>query len=244
MKHFSEEELIAFQMNESPDVPAIRRHLEECDICRSESESIAETLRVFSAERVPEASFEANWTRVRGALPVLAAEGKRSWWRGGLRWPMAAGVAFAALLLAVFLGLRPHVEHGRQPIRVNGLDVNGLAVKSKGPLTAEPADPAVAAHLDNAERLLTEVNHESGPLDPGTRAQAHDLLLKNATYVQTARTHGDVAQASVLEDLGRVLTSLEHEPEAPKSTWRVRLEMNTDGLLLDIRILRQNDERQ
>jgi len=238
MRHFSEEELIACQMDEGADCAAIRRHLEDCDRCRHISESIAETLRVFSAERVPEADFERSWEKVRGSLAVLSPERRRSWWSGWMMWP-AVGVAFAALLLAVFVGLHTQVGRKRPPVQVNG-----LAVKDKGPLTAQPTDPAIAAHLDSAERLLTEVNHESGPLDPSTKAEARELLLKNAVYVQTAHAQGNVAQASVLEDLGRVLTSLEHEPEAPKSTWRIRLEMNTDGLLLDIRILRQNDERK
>jgi len=46
-----------------------------------------------------------------------------------------------------------------------------------------------------------------------------------------------------LENLGRVLTTLDNEPETQHSTWRLRLEMNTSGLLLDIRILQQNDDR-
>ena len=98
------------------------------------------------------------------------------------------------------------------------------AINGHGPLTTEPTDPAIANHLDAAERLLTEVNHTSGSLDPATRAQAHDLLLSNAVYVRTARDHGDLAQAAVLDDLGRVLTTLDNEPPrrtAPCSfAWR------------------------
>jgi len=58
-----------------------------------------------------------------------------------------------------------------------------------------------------------------------------------------AHDSGDLAEASVLENLGRVLTTMDHEP-ARDSGWHIRFEMNTDGLLLDIRILRQNDARQ
>ena len=49
-------------------------------------------------------------------------------------------------------------------------------------------------------------------------------------------------EAAVLENFGRVLTTLDNEPPTSHSTWRLRLEMNTSGLLLDIRILRQNDD--
>ena len=81
-----------------------------------------------------------------------------------------------------------------------------------------------------------------GTLDDTTREQAHSLLLQNAVYVRSARESGDLAQAAVLENFGRVLTTLDNEPPTPHSTWRLRLEMNTSGLLLDIRILRQNDD--
>ena len=102
-------------------------------------------------------------------------------------------------------------------------------------------DPQIANHLDSAERLLTEVSHASGPLDEATRSQAHDLLLKNAVYVQTAHQHGDLSEASVLENLGRLLTNIEHESSSDHGSWHLRFAWNTDGLLLEIRILRQND---
>jgi hypothetical protein len=139
-----------------------------------------------------------------------------------------------AALLAVVIAL-----HGSRTMKTRP----NLAINGHGPLTAEPRDPAIADHLDSAERLLTEVNNTQGPLDETTREQAHHLLLKNAVYVHAARESGDVAQAAVLENLGRVLTTLDNEPDTPHSTWRLRLEMNTSGLLLDIRILRQNDDR-
>jgi hypothetical protein len=89
---------------------------------------------------------------------------------------------------------------------------------------------------------LTEVNNSAGALDDTTREQAHTLLLRNAVYVHNARENGDLAEAALLENFGRVLTTLDNEPQTPHSTLRLRLEMNTSGLLLDIRILRQNDD--
>lgn len=237
MKHVLEEELIAYQMGEGGAEEAVREHLELCADCAAMSESIAETLRVFSAEPVPRADVEHAWQRLRGGLPALAPQP-----RGRLRlprwqwiWP-ASGVAVAAALLVIFVGVSSHrsAEHRR----------GDLTIQRPGPLTEQPADPAITSHLDSAERLLTEVNHASGSLDEATRSQAHDLLLKNAVYVHKARDEGDLAEASVLENLGRVLTTLDHESVATSSGWHIRVEMNTDGLLLDIRILRQNDTRQ
>jgi hypothetical protein len=234
MKHFSEEELIAYQLHEGSDEGPISRHLESCSECADLSESIAETLRVFSADPVPQPDLEHNWQRLRGNLSVLTPQRSRGSellrWRWA--WP-AAGLATAALILLTIFGLHFHrTSETRRNIAVNG----------HGPLTTEPTDPAIANHLDAAERLLTEVNNSSGTLDDTTREQAHTLLLQNAVYVRSARESGDVAEAAVLENFGRVLTTLDNEPPTPHSTWRLRLEMNTSGLLLDIRILRQNDD--
>jgi hypothetical protein len=234
MKHFSEEELIAYQLHESSDEGSISRHLESCSECADLSESIAETLRVFSADPVPQPDLEHNWQRLRGNLGVLIPERSRGFrlLRWGWAWP-ATGLATAALMLLTVFGLYLHRS---------GETKHNIAVNGHGPLTIEPANPAIANHLDAAERLLTEVNNSSGTLDDTTREQAHSLLLQNAVYVRSARDSGDLAGAAVLENFGRVLTTLDNEPPTQHSTLRLRLEMNTSGLLLDIRILRQNDD--
>jgi hypothetical protein len=234
MKHFSEEELIAYQLHEDSAEGAISRHLENCSECADLSESIAETLRVFSADPVSTPDLEHNWQRLRGNLSVLTPELSRGFdlLRWGWRWP-AAGLVAAALILFTIFGMHIHRTIETRP---------NMAVNGHGPLTTEPTDPTIANHLDAAERLLTEVNNSSGPLDSATREQAHALSLQNAVYVRDARDKGDLAEAAVLENFGRVLTTLDNEPSTPHSTWRLRLEMNTSGLLLDIRILRQNDD--
>jgi hypothetical protein len=237
MNHIPEDELIAYQLHENRDEAAVREHLETCAECAAMSESIAETLRVFSAEPVPAADLDHAWQRLRGNLPTLPAPPRRGFRLGGWRWIWPAiGAAMAALLLVTFLGV--HLRRGGERRHTD------LAFHRPGPLTDQPVDPAIANHLDSAERLLTEVNHASGPMDDVTRTQAHDLLLKNAVYVHKAHDQGNLAEASVLENLGRVLTTLDHEPSASDKGWHIRFEMNTDGLLLDIRILRQNDARQ
>ena len=233
MKHYSEEDLIAYQLHESSDERTISMHLESCSECADLSESIAETLRVFSADPVPQPDLEHNWQRLRGNLRVLTPERPRGFelFRWHWAWPVA-GLTTAALILLTVFGTHIHRIDTRHTIAVNG----------HGPLTTEPTDPSIANHLDAAERLLTEVNNSSGPLDDATREQAHSLLLQNAIYVRNARDSGDLAEAAVLENFGRVLTTLDNEPPTSHSTWRLRLEMNTSGLLLDIRILRQNDD--
>ncbi len=232
-RHLSEDELIAYQLGETADSALMAAHLEHCALCAATAESIAQTLRVFSASPVPEANLDHAWQRLRGTLPLLPEKSADLQTR---RWPLlwTAAAALAACLLALVVLHLPHTT------RVLPTSPSTAAFQP-GPLTAYPQDQNVAAHLDNAERLLTEIDHSSGPLDEATRDRAAQLLLTNAIYVQRAQQDGDTAQASVLEQLGRTLTSVEHEPPNPPKRWNVHLEMNTSGLLLDIRILQQND---
>ena len=229
MNHLSEEELVAFHLGEEADACNIHQHLEICGACTALSESITHTLRVFSAEPAPPVDLDHNWQRVRANLSVLPGKTKNRW--KIFLFPTLGTACAALLLILVFgihvFGIRQHHEPAR------------FAFNHPGPLTTEPT--AELNHLDAAERLLTQVNHTDGPLDDSTLAAAQTLRLQNALYVQQARQRGDYGEAATLENLGRVLISIDHENEGHEATLRLRMEMNTESLLLDIRILRQND---
>ena len=230
LSHASEEDLIAHQLGEHDDPAHLRQHLGQCSECATQANAIAESLRIFSGGAIPEPDLARNWSELRKNLVAFTPSPRRR--LQVLLWP-ASGVLAAVLALAIFLTTKD--------LPLSSLRATPTHVRQQGPLSTTPANSEVARQLDSAERLLTEVNHASGPLDDTTRAQAHDLLLKNAVFIRSARQNGDFATASVLENLGRVLTDLDHQPETPRSGWHLRLEMNTEGLLLDIRILRQND---
>ena len=230
-QHPSEEELIALQLGDAENEPSLRAHVELCASCATLSESIAETLRVFSADAVPAPNLDHNWQRLRGSLPALhrsSAKPRLSRW-----WIWSSGAVFAAMLAVLAFTIRPH-----HPVLVSE---EHATLQRPGPLSNQPADPALAQQISSAERLLTQVNHTSGPLDDSTRAEAHELLLRNAVYIRTARQRGDLGAASVLEELDPVLTSIDHESRAGEQGLHLRMEWNTRGLLLDLRILEQND---
>ena len=243
MRTFTEEELIAYQMGEgtAKERAAIAEWLESDAAATKMAEEIAETLHVFSAEPVPAVDFEKNWLRVRGGLTVLSAE-KKKW----MRWPVYAGAsaAMAALLVGVFwLGLHTRVRniYEARVAKYGSHTIRPMPAGYKVDAENAAGMHDVALHLDAAERLLTQVNHDDVDGDGAAmQAEAHELLLRNAVYEASAKERGDYTQAAVLGNLGRVLTTMDHEPETAHKTLQMKVEMNTDGLLLEIRILRQN----
>jgi hypothetical protein len=271
MKTVREEDLIAYHLGEISRWQRlqIRRRLERDPELAAESEEIAATLRAFCCDPAPvvsEATLDRSWERVRGSLGVLDAPRKS---RRGWVWATASVSVVAIVLLAAVI-TQPWSPVGRPPVKnaVNetvlprtwGQKVLAELEHHKaaepynhrpGPLTVEPVDavaedPALATHLDTAERVLTEVSHTEGPLQPETREQVHRLLLENAVYHQSAEQHGDMATAAVIDDLGRVLISLDAEPNAEQKEHAnnpdaFRLQMNLGGVLLDLRILHHND---
>ena len=221
-----EQELIAFHLGEACDEAAVRARLQTNAAYAEMSESVAKTLRVFSAEPVPAPETDAAWQRLRTTLPVLEKETKPGRWRW---FVLAPAGAFALVLLAVGLLLPRFVHRRAQPDKAGIIHLT--------PPAGSREAQAMTAHLDRAERWLTVVNHSSAPLDEDTRAEGQKLLLDNAVYMKDARANGDLPDAYALERLGRVLTTANH---ANENGVQLRVEMNTDGLLFDLRILRQN----
>lgn len=270
MKTVREEDLIAYHLGELSrwQRMQVRHRLERDPELAAESEEIAATLRAFCCDPAPvvsEATLDRSWERVRGSLGVL--DGPHKAGRGWV-WATAAVSAVAIVLMGAVI-TRPWSPVG--PVKNASTETASPQTWSEkllaeldhhkksaepynhrpGPLTVEPvdvvaADPALATHLDTAERVLTEVSHTDGPLQPETREQVHRLLLENAVYHQSAEQHGDMATAAVIDDLGRVLISLDAEPNAEQKEHAsnpdaFRLQMNLGGVLLDLRILHHND---
>jgi hypothetical protein len=277
MKPTNDEELIAYHLGELSRWRRMqmRRRLERDEELAAQSEEIAATLRAFCCDPAPvvsEAAVERSWQRVRGSLGVLETPRRSRIWV----WSTASASIVAVLLLAVVAETHSGLVGRPLPPKTTTASDSGspkgwsqklLAELNRnkpgvqpynnrpGPLTTAPVDavaedPALATHLDTAERVLTEVSHTDGPLQPETREQVHRLLLENAVYHQSAEQRGDRATAAVIDDLGRVLISLDAEPLSEEQKERerdpdaFRLQMNLGGVLLDLRILHHNSDSQ
>jgi len=275
MKIFTEDDLIAYHLDELPWLRRrqLRSALEKDAALAAESAAIAETLRAFGADSAAgvdaamlERALENSWQRVRPSLEVLTPAPRhhaRTLWMVGTGSALA-GAAMVVLVLLTFVHRVPTQQEtangaqtGTMATRAHDLlqELQGKSAPrrtSSGPTEAAVSfpdavaeDPSLALHLDTAERVLTEVSHSDGRLQPETREQVHRLLLENAVYYQSAETRGDMSTAAVIDDLGRVLTSLDAEPrESAHDEDAVRLQIHVGDVLLDLRILGHNAPKQ
>jgi hypothetical protein len=235
MKHLNEEELIALYYGEAAENRDAAAHLQACRECSARSAELKQDLEGIRPDPVPlrGASYgEDVWQKLRPAL--VAYERQPRSWMSGIRWKAAALVAACALLMAVaFVGGRAWERH-----RSN-------IAKTGGSVNAQPSQRVVLVvltdHLDRTERLLVALEHA----DPGDATenselqnQARELLASNRLYRVSASQAGDPALAGALDRLERVLAEVANDPTLSAADLdRVRKEMNTEGILFEVRVL-------
>ena len=229
MNHLSEEQLVLHYYGES-GADALEEHLGDCESCRAAYQTLQRVLNSVDSFPVPErpADYETRvWRSVDRALPR----------RIKFRWswkPLAAALATAALLIGAFFAGR----------------------SSKKQDTHIAADPqvrervllvAVGDHLERSQMVLMELanagapgfSNASGSLDISDEQRAaEDLIESNRLYRATAASDGDVATASLLEDLERVLLEIAHSPSAvsKKQLEDLRKEINDRGILFKVKV--------
>jgi hypothetical protein len=230
MKHLNEAELLEHYYDESASPADCERHLKICTACAKHYADLRRDLDGVKPIVTPvrgDDYGEQVWQSIRSSVPVYE---KTSWirfWR-----PLAWATACALLLAVAFVA-------GRQWER------------KQAPSVAVAADPqarqrvvvvVLGDHLDRSERLLVELNH-AGSNDASAiplRGEARELLANNRLVRQSAIRAGDLKVEASLDRLERLLVELANQPDEPneQALNRLRQEMNTDGLLFDIRILR------
>lgn len=244
MKHLSEEELYA--LTQAPD-GHLHEHLRHCAECAAVFRQIGQVLEISAAAPVPEPApdFAGRvWAAIQPSLPVYGEQERApvprgetpaflSWWRMG-RWAAAGALACVALLAVAFWAGRLWEQRQRPP---------SVAATQHGGVAGRVVFVVVRDHLDRSERLLMELDH-AGHLTTIDRAplarEASDLLEDNRLYRQTASASSDPALAALLDRLGRVLVEVAHDPSTleGEGSARSREQMNLDGLLFELRVLR------
>ena len=149
-----------------------------------------------------------------------------------MQWKTAfLAIGCAILLVAGFLG-------GRYWDR----SATHKADVANNPHTAQRVVLVVLTdHLDRTERMLVELEHTdlSDPAENmALQTEARELLASNRLYRATASRAGDPALATALDRLEGVLAEIANDPNLTAADLEgVRKEMNTDGLLFEIRVL-------
>jgi hypothetical protein len=235
VKHLSGEDLIALYYGESSLGSDAARHLRSCRECAASYAQLKEDLETIKRIPVPQRSAqygEQVWQALHPSLP--AYERKHQSWHLRIQWQALSWGAACAMLIAVaFLGGRYWERH-----------------TIKAPATVVTATPQSAQrivlvvltdHLDRTERLLVALQH-TDPSDTIENSQlqteARDLLASNRLYRAGATKAGDPALAAALDQLERVLVEIANDPSLSEADLnRLRQEMNTEGILFEIRVL-------
>jgi len=246
MKHLSDEELYA--MCQIPK-GGLASHLRECEECSARFHEFAALLESAAREaaRTPPPAPDLSgrvWAAIHPSLPVYGAEtrGRRrsavftAWWPRRRAW--AGAFATLALIAAAFWAGRLFEQRQTK----TNLASQGASQPGRVVLLV------VREHLDRSERLLVELDHAGhlGRMERGPLVQeAADLLEDNRLYRQTAMATQDPALSEVLDRLDRVLVEVAHEPATFQGgdLARLREQMNLDGLLFELRVVRDRHNK-
>jgi hypothetical protein len=173
--------------------------------------------------------IEQVWQSIDASLPVY--EKPRSSW---MRYHRPLGWAAACLLLVAVTFVAGRRWERKQ--------ASSVAVAVDPQARQRVVIVFLGNHLDRSERLLVQLNHADGndlsalPL----RTEARELLASNRLVRQSEMQAGNLKVEASLDRLERLLMELSNEPDSltEADLNRLRQEMNTDGLLFDIRVLR------
>ena len=262
MQHLTQDDLVLYRYQESPDAAAVERHLAACRQCRDEYAALERVLGLvetgFGTSSVPEppASYERTvWMNVeRRIAEDAAARANRPWWMfwraEGFGYGLVPQMALAAAIVMLLAGSVFLDRAVRPP--VPGVPVGATAARGAAtpPSAADPAEgargrvlyAAVGEHLQRSELMLVEFNNveaSARPIDLTPQQEwAEDLVNENRLYRQSAVEAGEAQMVSVLEDLERVLLEVAHAPERADGEQlnRLRTRLDTQDLLFKVRV--------
>jgi hypothetical protein len=232
MKHLGEEELIELYYGEG--TTEANTHLRACRECSARYVEFKQSLDAIRPAAVPQRGAEYRervWETLRPQL--IPYQKKTAAWRRWTHWRVTVLAASCAMLLAAaFLGGR-YWERSA---------TNKASVPGNSQATQRVVLVVLTDHLDRTERLLVQLEHTDST-ERGENAQlqseARELLASNRLYRVTASNAGDPALAGALDRLEGVLAEIANDPNLSGADLeRVRNDMNTKGILFEIRVLR------
>jgi hypothetical protein len=247
MKHLTEKELIAQALTEregkGADKEKVEEHLAVCEECADSYlvllSDLAAMKPVTPLDRDDSYGYRV-WQSIAPSLTAYTAR-KRGWrrriWPGAALWKGLGYAAACALLVvgAFFAGRQwEHSKQGQPAARV----------EHQVPQTKQPILVVVLdEHLDRSERFLVQLKHadvDSPAMASPIRDEARSLLAANKVCREKAAGKSDPELTTALDHLDRLLAEAANEPGGLNagSIARLQDEMNSDGLLFKVRVLR------
>jgi hypothetical protein len=230
MNHLNEADMVSLYYRESDDAAAFERHLRECEACARSYAELRRDLDGVKPVTPPERSEaygQQVWQSIRASLPVYEKPA-RNWTLRQFWQPLGWAAACALLIAAGFLAGRQWQQKQTQSV----------AVTAAPGARQRVVVVVLGDHLDRSERLLVALNHAEAHHSDARLLpdEAEELLATNRLVRQSA---GDPQVEASLERLERLLVELANQPGGltDKDLNRLRQEMNTEGLLFDIRVL-------
>lgn len=233
MKHLTEEELIDHYYSEDFHRAEVEAHLRICTPCARAYEELGKLLGSVRAPETPEQDPEYGarvWQSIQESLEPYRPKPQRKF---SYFSKLAYAAACLLLLAGAFLaGKMWEHAHARPAVAANPQQAKERVVLF-----------VLDNHLDRSERLLVQLNHsiiEGEKVDFLLQAEAQQLLTDNRLYRQSVAQSNDPLLTAALDHLERVLLEVANSPDELSSAdiARIEKEMNTQGLLFQIRVLR------
>lgn len=237
MRHLSEEELVEYYYLEDPNNSDVDEHLQGCSACAETYAELQGDLAAIKAAELParDAAYgDRVWKSLSGSLPAWPSR-RRIWLIGGLLRGLSYAAACTLLLAGSFYTGRLWEQRAH------------TRITAAPPASLPPHQHVVLVvlgdHLDRSERLLVELKHvdaNNTEMLPPLRDDARSLLAANHICRKNAQQSGDPALEIALGHLDSLLNQLANQPGGLNAAAieRLQSEMNVEGLLFEVRVLR------
>jgi len=242
MNHLTEYDLVQHYYGESENTSRVTNHLRECADCSRAYAVLMRDLSEIQPITPPERGADYGsrvWQSIRSSVPVNEKK-KSPWFSFNLRTGLSFATACLVLISAAFFAGRLWEHRHPQPPTIAGNNTGGATNTGADQGRERVVLLVLGDHLDRSERLLVQLRHAEPAAEAPLQAEARDLLAANRLYRESVEQFNDPTLTAALDHLERVLIEVSNEPGGLTQARLddLQKEMNTDGLLFEVRVLR------